>query len=61
MKLTQRTIKNYAPYYIGIGAFFFVFGLAMQRPIMWFIGLVFLILGPIKARAQKKEKSNKKS
>lgn len=56
MKLTQRTIKNYAPYYIGIGAFFFIFGLAMQRPIMWFIGLVFLILGPIKARATKKGK-----
>ena len=43
MKLNQRTIKNYKPYYIGIGAFALIFGLAMQRPFMWIIGLAFLI------------------
>ena len=59
MKLTQRTIKNYAPYYIGIGIFCLIFGLAMQRPFMWIIGLVFLVLGPVKARIQKKEVQSK--
>ena len=45
MKLSNRKIKSYTPYYIGIGAFFLLAGLTLNKPFMWLISLVFLVIG----------------
>ena len=61
MKLSNRKINNYTPYYIGLGIFFLLAGLAIGRPLMWIVGLIFLIIGPIKAKRQGSRKKDKDS
>lgn len=59
MKLSNRKITNYTPYYIGLGIFCLLAGLLIGRPLMWIVGLIFLIIGPVKAKAQKDKEKKK--